>query len=429
MILYNNLIFFLGLKTWNIKESNILDRYLSQIKKEYLVNGVPVHNKIKLVKFFQTAGSPINSQEFENIKLEFNFFNKFLFYLYNFYSFSIFLLSCIQPIYLLYKMINHFDYYENYLIHLLLNINTPINYLWAKHYFKHNHFEHFIGDCQNITKYIIFVYSITAFSIIINFYNTDFFYNEYYFISYFNQYIAYTLIILEWVYTRLLYSLTISSFTLIFCKHLSEIKEFINKIDENTFENEDSYCLSKYIATVSYLRYTVEISCRFYNWILSFVTVTGGLSIGLYIRYLYKEYTDLNYIEFNNHEYYLMQVFSLFIVLQIIFFIIVIRYSWRRNEIKNKIQDAKFINQFLTRFSLSKIKDKCRDSEEIKYIAKLILCLEEENSSTIDWLILEKLTSDHWIDFSIVGISINDGSLIKKIIALSGILYMIFGHF
>ena len=159
------------------------------------------------------------------------------------------------------------------------------------------------------------------------------------------------------------------------------------------------------------------------------MTVTGGLSIGLYIRYLYKEYIEYETLEFDDHELYLMQVFLLFIILQIIFFTIVIRYTQRRNEIKSKIQDAKFINQFLTRFSLSKIKDRCRDSEELKYITKLILCLEEENSSTIDWLILQKLTSDHWIDFSIVGISIHDGSLIKRIIALSGILYMIFGHF
>ena len=47
----------------------------------------------------------------------------------------------------------------------------------------------------------------------------------------------------------------------------------------------------------------------------------------------------------------------------------------------------------------------------------MIICLEQENASSIDWIILDKLTECKWLDFSILGISTQDGSLIKKVIS------------
>ena len=426
MLIYSNLLFILGLSSWNIQEKNYFDRIISQNNKEYIVDSLPIKNKLKLLHFFESTASPERNTLSNNIKIEFKFKHKSLIYLYNLYSFCIFLLCSAEPIYLLYKMINNYSNFQNYFIHFLINLNSPICYLWSKNYFKTNHFPSFVKDCKQITKFIVSILIITLISIFINFYNTEFFYNEYYYIYFFNKEIAYTIILIEWIYTRLLYCLTICTFTLIYCNHLKEINSFIEDITDHK-SIEDAYCLSNYIANVSYLRHTVEISCRFYNWIMSFVSVTGVLSIALYLRYLYKEFTIQNKIIFEDREYYLMQCYSVFLIFQIIFFYIIIRYSNCRNLAKKEIQDAKFINKFLTRYSLSKIKEKCKDSEEIKYISKLILCLEEENSSTIDWIILEKLLNERWIDFSIAGISIHDGSLIKKMITLSGILLFIFG--
>jgi hypothetical protein len=55
----------------------------------------------------------------------------------------------------------------------------------------------------------------------------------------------------------------------------------------------------------------------------------------------------------------------------------------------------------------------------------MILCIEQENATSIDWMILEKLTSYKWMDFSILGISTQDGSLIKKVITFSSLIYFI----
>ena len=121
--------------------------------------------------------------------------------------------------------------------------------------------------------------------------------------------------------------------------------------------------------------------------------------------------------------------FSLYLFCQIIFFCNVIWYSELRNKLIKLIQSPSFVNRFLTRWTTTKIKRKCRDANEIKHIAKIILCIEEENSTTIDWLVLDKLTKNKWMDFSILGISTQDGSLIKKIVAFSGIVYLVIGYF
>lgn len=427
MTIFEYLKFILGLKSWNISTTNCFDKLITKTNKEYIVDSLPIKNKLKLLHFFETTASPEREANIDYIRLEYSNKYKLLIYLYNIYSFVVFCICSAESVYLLYKIIISGKNFHNFLIHFFINLNAPMTYIWAKNYFRTNHFSSFIKDeCKQVTKLILIIVISSLISIIINFYNTNFFYNEYYYIIYFDKKIAYILIIIEWLYTRLLYSLSISTFTLIFCNHLKEINNFIEDITDYK-SLEDAYCLSNYIANVSYLRHTVEISCNFYNWIMSFTSITGTLSIAIYSRFLYNEYTEKKQIVFEDREYYLLQCYFIFSILQLIFFYIVIKYSYCRNLAKKEIQDAKFINKFLTRFSLSKIKNKCKDSEEIKYISKLILCLEEENASTIDWLILEKLLNDRWIDFSIAGISIHDGSLIKKIVAFSGIVLFIMG--
>ena len=51
----------------------------------------------------------------------------------------------------------------------------------------------------------------------------------------------------------------------------------------------------------------------------------------------------------------------------------------------------------------------------------MILCIEEENATTLDWIIIDKLLNTKWMDFSIMGISTQDGELIKKVITFSSI--------
>ena len=46
-----------------------------------------------------------------------------------------------------------------------------------------------------------------------------------------------------------------------------------------------------------------------------------------------------------------------------------------------------------------------------------------------DWLILDRLTKENWIDFSILGVSTRDGSLIKKVLTFSTLFYTLLRFF
>ena len=133
-----------------------------------------------------------------------------------------------------------------------------------------------------------------------------------------------------------------------------------------------------------------------------------------------------NYI-INIHDYYLIQAYTLLIICQFIFFYNIIYYSIKRTELLKFIQSSSFINKYLTRWSTSKLKKKCKN-ESNNYLAKITLCIEEENATTLDWIILDKLLSTKWMDFSIMGISTQDGELIKKVITFSSIAIVLFQY-
>ena len=452
-MLYNNLLFFLGIYSWNYKSTTLLQKILQKKQinidlsnnkndNNYNNNNNSCststtttdinNNNNKLFKFYDIESKSPNLNFYLDVidLKELDSKLKYKIYFYNLYSFLIFIFLSTQPFYLFYKMCSNKNNFQEYLLTFLININTPINFLWAKYYFTTNHFDLFINSCSyNCWSFVIFIIIITFISIIISLVNIDSFYNEYYYIHNINKSIGIIIIIFEWIYSRLLFSLTSSTFTIVFCKHVKDIKNFINQIISNEFDLEDSYCLSTLISHIGSLRHSVEISIRFYNTLLSFITVTGGISLAIFIRHLYNNFQQKNTLIFQQHEYYLIQSYILYIICQIIFFYNVINYSELRDKLIKIIQSSNFINKFLTRWSASRLKKKCKDACEIKHLNKMILCIEQENASSIDWMILEKLTRNKWMDFSILGISTQDGTLIKKVITFSSLIYFVLSYF
>lgn len=421
-MLYNNIIFFLGLYSWNIKKENLLDNIVS--KKN--INFTPI-KPIKNTKKFLHIIEPMSTNT-PNMNFYIDFtenlenINKKYVYLYNLYSFFIFLYLCTQPSYLIYFMILDSKNIEQYSIRLLLSINTPIHYLWAKSYFKTNHFDMFNNTCNILCNYkqtfiyIIILSVLVITNIIINLLFIDTFYNKYNWIHLIeNKYYGCILIIIEWIYSRFIYLLSTLTYAVVFCKHIKDMNKFIQDISKCNYDLEDTYCLSNFISKIANLRHSVEISIEFFNNIFSFLTITQGISLGIFVRLKYDNY--IIYV----HDYYLIQFYALLIICQIIFFYNVIYYSIKRNALLKFIQSSSFINRYLTRWSTSKMKKKCKDNSDISYYSKVTLCIEEENATTLDWIILDKLLSTKWMDFSIMGISTQDGALIKKVITFSSL--------
>ena len=431
-MLYYYLLFFLGFYSWNFKSTCFTERILQKKTINVVLDTtIAIKNNKKLIDIDLTGSDSPNFNLYMNI-LNLNepdLKMKLKIYLYNIYSLFIFLLLCVQPTYLFYKLCENNGNLQNYLITFLLNINTPINYIWAKLYFKTNHYDSFNNSCYyNCWSYVVLIIFIAILSILLNFIDINTFYNKYYFIYNLNRYIGISLVIIEWIYSKLTLLLTSSAFTIVFCKHIKDIKNFINKIKKNEFDLEDSYCLSSLIKEIGKLRYSVEVSIKFFNNLISMITITGGISLAIFARKVYIKYLETKLVTFEKHEYFLIQFYVLYIICQCVFFFNVIYYSDLRLRLVKLIESPFFINKFLTRWNASKIEKKCRDKDEIKKLSKMIICIEQENASSIDWILLEKLTTSKWLDFSIMGISTQDGSLIKKVITFSSIIYFIISY-
>ncbi len=426
-MLYNNLLFFLGIYSWKFKPNNLFEKIIHK-KEINLETAIPL-KKNKLINPQINSNSP-NVNFYLDMQLcELNNTKKFKIYLYNLYYFLILLFLFIQPTYLFIKMFTENNLQE-YLITFLININTPFNYMWSKYYFTTNHFDSYVNCCgNNCSSFIIFILFLTVISILISFINIEHFYNEYYYINDLPQFVGIFILIIEWIYARLIFTLDLSIFTIVLCKHKKEIFKFIKELELNELDLEDCYCLSSLISNIGHLRHKVEISISFYNILLSFNTITGGISLALFINELYNSYNEINNLILKPHELYLLQSFIVYIICQLIFFYNVINYSSYRDNLFKKLKSSTFINKFLIRWSTSKLKRKCGDKNEIKHLNKMILCIEQETATSIDWIILEKLTQSKWMDFSILGISTQDGSLIKKVITFSSLIYFILGYF
>lgn len=435
MLLHKYLLYFLGLYSWSFKSSTNTEKFF--LKKYINLKLLdPIKNNKKLISLYEVNS---NSPEQSSINILFSETSllkyldkntKYKIFIYNIYSLCIFILLCIQPIYLLINfLLNTNNNFDKYLLLLLINIITPINYIWSKYYFNTNHLDLFISDSKfNCSYYIYLILIVTIISIIVNLFHIDIFYNEFYYISYFNKPLAILIIIFEWLYSRLIHCLILISFIIVFCKHIKNLKSLINDICINEINLEDSYCLTILIKKISMLRNSIECSIQFYNKLLSFITIMGGISIAIFFKQLYHKFQQTRIIVLQNYEYYIIQAYIFYTLCQLIFFCIVLNYTKYRNKLIKLMRGPSFVNRFLTRWSTTKMKRKCKDNNEIKHYCKMMLVIQQENATSIDWLILEKLCSSTWINFSILGITSQDGSLIKKVIAFSSIIYVVLSY-
>ena len=427
-MIYNNLIFFLGFYSWNYKSTNFFDTLICS----KFINNIPLpprNNRI-LIKYLETQSNSPNFNLYRpEIKLD--KIKKYKIYLYELYSFLIFIFLSIEPIYLLYKSIHNYTHFIEFFVSFLCHINTPIVYLWAKYYFKNNHFKKY--HCNNKKKCNILLFFLifsSLLSICLNLIIYDSFINEHNAYNLYNIYLTYILSILDWIYSRLCYSLTVFSFTVVFCDHISKLKNLKTDIFKNEKEIKNEFCLTKIISSLSNLRNSIEISIDFFNNILSFITITSTLSLTLFIKFNTEKFKNFN---FEQNDLYLNQYYILFIIFQFIFFINIYIYTNIREHLYKILQSPAIINTFLTRWCRSKIENNTNFSkkfsqkkeEEILQNTKIILCIDEENATTLDWIVVEKIINTRWLNFTIMGINITDGDLIKKIIALSGFIYLL----
>ena len=287
-------------------------------------------------------------------------------------------------------------------------------YIWEKFYFRTDHYERFL-DCKSFKSGLIIISSLVSY--IINFLDLNSFYNDYYWLSTINSdTIFYIFIVIEWAYARISLFLFIYLFMFIIQRHIHKIKRFKKELENNEFDFEKNTCLSNIIKEISIIRHNLEITISYYNNIISYTTLVGGIGIMLFLRNV----VNSEYIfSFEDHDRYLIHPIILYIITNLILIINMLRYSYNRDEILQYIKSMNFMNKYIIRIPTE---DVMRKSKENISIANLNI--SEETATTLDWLILGNIISEKWLDFNIIGISTADGSLIKKAFTFGSILLL-----
>lgn len=349
----------------------------------------------------------------ENITLREKIFYSF----YTFYSFMIFCFLCIQPVYTLIKFINDLED-SKFLVSSLLHVNIPLIYLWSKFYFKRNHFDK-LNVCVKFKVSLIISFALA--SIILNFLNINSFNNVYYWLDHFDDPFFYAIVIIEWIYCRLLIFTFIFTFIFVMDVHIKRFNDIIMKLKNNEFIFENNTCLSNIIEELARIRYEIEYTIEYFNDIISYTTIIGGIALAIFIKNLFPNGFDFYNINFEAHDDYLINAFGLYIFSNIILLINMSRYSFRRDEILKYIKSMDFMNKFLIRTSSEKIMKKSGNNLDM-----VILNITEESATTLDWIIIGNILSEKWLDFTIFGVSTSDGQLLKKSITLgSTLLFLI----
>lgn len=406
------ILFFLGFKTWDTNFPLVKTRHVNMNVQKQKSNFKKVVEKM-LTHDLPSPSPIMNAYITVNIDSLPTPTEKIKYSFYILYSFLVFLFLCIQPIYLIVKMSNKFS--EELLVTFFMAIINPVNYIWGKYYFTTNHYSSMI-KYDKYKSVSIIVSSLI--SIGLHFIDIKSFDNDFYWTYLLPKPLMYTFIILEWFYSRMLYLLIITVFTCIFCYHISSIKNFIKMLETDKFNFNNSTCLSELISIVSELRYKVEISISYFNTMISYVTILGGLAIAISIR------NKMINFRIYDHERYLIHGMVFYVITQLVFFTNIVRYSFCRGKLLKHIDSVNFINRFLCRYDLSKIKKRYKND-----LIKLILNFEEENATTIDWMVLNKLLDSKWMNFTIMGISTQDGALLKKVITISALIISVVKYF
>lgn len=418
----DNILFILGIKAYNVSFP-----FLSKIdifrdeNIEFPREKFKLMYNLNLVKYLEPK------DEFEiGIKYKINKeLNKsqILFYIiYTFYFVTVNALLWTQCIYNLILWITTTD--TRHLVSFLTHVNVPLIHLWSKRYHRCNHMEKIL-NCKNFKTIIIFI--CTILSVVSNFIDVPAFHNEYMWPTLItdNDYVFFTIILIDWFFSRLLCFLFLFTVIFILKEHVSEINDLINVLclpQEYFLENP---CINNLIMDISKTKNKISKTIHLLNPIISFSTLIGAANLSLFIRNVLPE-NNINLITINNtstfnnfipFDRYLFVCAVIYTLIQSALLFYIYTYARKRESILDYVKSYSFIKTFLYRIPINSLM-----SNDINVINASTTF---DIANSIEWLILCDILSNRWVDFTIFGISTSDGRLLLKGITLGGSILFI----
>lgn len=419
-MLFRNLIWLLGLNSWEYK----LPKWLiyQQKRKVTTTNTLVINKHIKSLHKY--SPSPVNNIYIDQHEDEYPKPDrkiKFKIAMYAIWTLIVLSSQCIQPLFLIYKIVQQKENLQELINLLLLYSIIPIHYIWAKIYFSTTHFDNFFikthWSCTSYcNKLTVLSFVASLLSIIPHFFFND---DVSAYWSHDKYYFWYTFIPLE-IIGRNIILINSGIFTLVFYNNFKKIYNFTKDIDsgESSLQFNNSNVLSELIFELSKIKSELKCAIERFEYLVSLTTGFGGCSLVIFVQH---KYTTQNF-NLTPVEVYTGVALIYYLISQVVFFNILYKYSSVRENIHKYINSTNFINRYIKRTQIKNPTSKTQADHNL-------LILEEESATTIDWLILDRLTKENWIDFSILGISTRDGSLIKKVITFSTLFYTLLRFF
>jgi hypothetical protein len=329
------------------------------------------------------------------------------------YTLFIFLILWIQPLYTLIHVINKNKSLTFHMPTLCFDFIYPIQYFFCLIYFSNDHFEKFYLEKEkDVNKKFPTTDTITIMScfyaiIGLIFLFTGLFNSDELVFPGFHDFPLTSkipiliILVMSWTIGRLTFFIHSSIFFLTFCKHCLILRKFIKQISKE--KREDLISINDLSVKILDIRYELERSVDNFKNFLSTVTLLGAVSIGFLIEQ----------IKINSYNGFPWVSFSFFLIFQIVFLSIIVKVDKYREDLVSYIRSGNFVKKYLSRYNNQEITDKFENNTEL-----ILLNFEEENSTTIDWLVVNNVLSEGWSQFTVLGVPISDGSLIKRGIAL-----------
>ena len=338
------------------------------------------------------------------------------------YSLTIFIILLINPIlYFIEVCKGNIEYLSIcsftfiYPVQYFLSINYFAKDHFDKHYFNWKKKPRMPGKnkfiCVNQNNLILlFLFIVGIISLIISFVFLliD---DDYIFIDKLSRYtstqrkIFLGIEIISWIYGRLLLILNLFTFFFIFCKHITELKEeeeFLKK--SNWINYRGTKTISDICISIIIKKYELGESINALEFIFTGSTFLGGIGFAS---------SWINYRKYGISSYLLILCIS-FVIIQTFFFIIIKKIGEVKQSMLASVHHPIFAAQWLMR-TKERHKRSLDDNE-------LLILFSDENSSSIDWIILNTILNEKWVDFSFFGISLNDSELIKRCFGLAGLI-------
>lgn len=332
------------------------------------------------------------------------------------YSIFIFAIISFQPIYTFSIIVSDDHPFEiPYLSNFFLQLIPPFQYYHSIKYFRTDHFENIYKYSKkriSLNNYTFIITLITTINIIVNLirlfsigYDGDF--PKFHSYDTPAKYVILAFLNISWTFGYLIILTNLVCFTIVFGIHSKIIKEFSDGI----LNPNCIFTLNEILVNLFPIIYHLKASITEFQRIISSFTFLGAISLGLFIDRLKN----------GNLEFFPWNLFIMYIIIQFIFFWVILSMNGCKNGMSDFIINPEYANRYIKRYSIEQIEDHFGKDEEKDYTL-LLINQQEETGSIVEWQTLCDLLDSDWTEFKFFGINIADFELIKRGVALVAII-------